>query len=158
TIPKLEDTFWVNLIGRGYPAPGTMFRWCTERLKINPTTRFITERISEAGEVVILLGTRSAESANRAKSIKRHKMEGRRLRKHILPSAYVFAPISDIATDDVWQYLTSVPAPWGGRHHQLLTLYKNANGGDCPLVIDTSTPSCGNSRFGCWVCTVVKKD
>ena len=32
--PILDDTFWVNLIGRGYPAPNDNFRWCTERLKI----------------------------------------------------------------------------------------------------------------------------
>src|ERR1700676_2151642 len=30
--------------------------------------------------------------------------------------------------------------------------------GECPLVVDTSTPSCGDSRFGCWVCTLVEKD
>ncbi|MFO5494217.1 MAG: DNA phosphorothioation system sulfurtransferase DndC, partial [Cuspidothrix sp.] len=29
---------------------------------------------------------------------------------------------------------------------------------ECPLVVDTSTPSCGDSRFGCWVCTLVNKD
>jgi DNA sulfur modification protein DndC len=37
-------------------------------------------------------------------------------------------------------------------------MYRNANAGDCPLVIDDTTPSCGNSRFGCWTCTVVNKD
>ena len=41
TTPKLEDSFWVNLIGRGYPAPNNQFRWCTNRLKIDPTTQFI---------------------------------------------------------------------------------------------------------------------
>jgi len=25
-FPKLNDTFWVNLIGRGYPSPNTRFR------------------------------------------------------------------------------------------------------------------------------------
>jgi DNA sulfur modification protein DndC len=40
----------------------------------------------------------------------------------------------------------------------LVTLYRNASAGDCPLVIDTTTPSCGHSRFGCWTCTVVNKD
>ena len=30
--PRVEETFWVNLIGRGYPAPRHKFRWCTERL------------------------------------------------------------------------------------------------------------------------------
>jgi DNA sulfur modification protein DndC len=158
TTPRLEDTFWVNLVGRGYPAPNNSFRWCTERLKINPTTEFIKTKIGEAGEVVILLGTRSAESTNRAKSIKKHAVKGQRLRKHILPNAFVYAPIKDIETMEVWQYLQQVPPPWGGTNKELVTMYKNANSGDCPLVIDETTPSCGNSRFGCWVCTVVKRD
>lgn len=158
TTPRLEDTFWVNLIGRGYPAPNNVFRWCTERLKIDPTTRFIKSKIAEDGEVVILLGTRSAESGNRARSIKRHEVKGQRLRKHLLPNAYVFAPIKDIQTDELWQYLMQVYPPWGGTHKELVTLYRNANSGDCPLVIDETSPSCGNSRFGCWVCTVVKRD
>lgn len=158
TTPKLEESFWVNLIGKGYPAPNNTFRWCTERLKINPTTEFIKTKISEIGEVVILLGTRSAESTNRAKSIKKYEVKGERLRKHILPNAYVFALIKDVETKEVWQYLLQNNPGWGGTNRDLITLYNNATGGDCPLVIDTTTPSCGNSRFGCWVCTVVKKD
>jgi DNA sulfur modification protein DndC len=158
TTPVLEETFWVNLLGKGYPAPNNMFRWCTERLKINPTTDFIKSKISETGEVIILLGTRSAESSNRARSIKKYEVKGERLRKHILPNAYVFALIKDVLTDEVWSYLLQVDPPWGGTNRDLVTLYRNANGGDCPLVIDDTTPSCGNSRFGCWVCTVVNKD
>jgi DNA sulfur modification protein DndC len=158
TIPKLEDTFWVNLIGKGYPAPNKIFRWCTERLKIAPTTKFILEKINEEGEVIILLGTRINESAMRARTIKGHEIKGQRLRKHILPNSYVFTPIKDVITDDLWQYLLQVPSPWNGSNRQLVTLYRNANGGDCPLVIDTTSPSCGNSRFGCWVCTVVNRD
>jgi DNA sulfur modification protein DndC len=158
TTPVLEDTFWVKLIGLGYPAPNNVFRWCTERLKIDPTTRFIKNQISEKGEVIILLGTRSAESANRARSIKKYGVKGQRLRKHILPNAFVYAAIKDIETDELWQYLMQVAPPWGGTHKELVTLYRNANSGDCPLVIDDTTPSCGNSRFGCWVCTVVSRD
>ena len=38
-------------------------------------------------------------------------------------------------------------------------MYQGAtSGGECPLVVDTSTPSCGTSRFGCWVCTLVDQD
>lgn len=158
TMPRMEDSFWVRLIGLGYPAPNRFVRWCTERLKINPTTRFITEKINENGEAIILLGTRSAESANRARSIKKHEIKGQRLRKHQLPNAYVYAPIRDVTTNELWQYLNQVPPPWGGTHKELVTLYRNANAGDCPLVIDETTPSCGNSRFGCWTCTVVNKD
>lgn len=159
TIPRLEDTFWTNLLGKGYPAPSSTFRWCTERLKINPTTYFIKDKIDERGEVIILLGTRSAESARRSRSIKQHAVRGQRLRKHILPNAFVYAPIKDVETGELWQYLSQAPPPWGGTHKELVTLYRNATtDGDCPLVIDDTTPSCGNSRFGCWVCTVVKRD
>lgn len=158
TIPKLEDSFWVRLIGLGYPAPNKFYRWCTERLKINPTTRLITEKIAENGEAIILLGTRIDESINRATSIKKHEIKGQRLRKHPLPNAYVYAPLKDVKTNELWQFLNQVAPPWGGNHKELVTLYRNANSGDCPLVIDDTTPSCGNSRFGCWVCTVVNKD
>jgi len=158
TTPKLDETFWVNTIGKGYPAPNTIFRWCTERLKINPTTKRIVEKIDENGEVILLLGTRSDESAKRAASIKKHEFGNNRLRKHPLPKAFVYTPIKDFTTDEVWQYLLAAPSPWNGTNRELITLYRNATGGDCPLVIDTTTPSCGNSRFGCWVCTVVKRD
>ena len=158
TTPKIDDSFWVRLIGLGYPAPNKIYRWCTERLKINPTTRLILEKIGENGAAIILLGTRSAESSNRASSIKKYEVKGRRLRKHRLPNAYVYALIKDVSTNDLWQYLNQVAPPWGGTHKELVTLYRNANTGDCPLVIDDTTPSCGQSRFGCWVCTVVNQD
>lgn len=158
TIPKIEDTFWVNLIGKGYPAPNKVFRWCTERLKINPTTRFITEKVQERGEAIILLGTRSDESSKRSISIRKQEITGQRLRKHMLPNAWVYAPIVAVTTNELWQYLLQVPCPWGSENRELVTLYKNASAGDCPLVIDKTTPSCGNSRFGCWVCTVVDRD
>ncbi len=32
--PAAEQSFWVNIIGRGYPPPNRTFRWCTQRLKI----------------------------------------------------------------------------------------------------------------------------
>jgi len=158
TMPNLENTFWVKLIGLGYPAPNKFYRWCTERLKIDPTTRFIKETTSMNEEAIILLGTRSDESSNRAASIKKHEVKGQRLRKHLLPNVFVYAPIKDVTTNEVWQYLNQVSPPWGGTHKELVTLYRNANAGDCPLVIDDTTPSCGNSRFGCWTCTVVNKD
>jgi DNA sulfur modification protein DndC len=158
-VPNIKETFWVNLIGKGYPAPTKNFRWCTERMKINPVSEFILNRVAEYGEVIVVLGSRSAESSSRAQVIQKHKIEGKRLAKHVsLPSAFVYTPIEDWSADDVWEFLFTGPAPWGGNHQALFDLYKDSNAGECPLVIDTSTPSCGNSRFGCWVCTVVTKD
>ena len=86
-----------------------------------------------------------------------YESKNSRLRRHVLPGAYVFAPIAELTTNEVWIYLIQVPSPWNGNNKSLVTLYKNA-GSECPLVVDTSTPACGNSRFGCWTCTVVSKD
>lgn len=159
TTPQLENSFWVNLIGKGYPAPNNMFRWCTERLKISPTTQYIKDKISDYGEAIILIGTRSDESSARAASIKKHEVKGERLRAHPLPNAKAYAPIKDMTTDDVWTYLRLTRNPWTeDKNLEIQTLYTNGSGGDCPIVMDTTTPSCGNSRFGCWVCTVVKRD
>src|SRR5690606_32522619 len=73
-------------------------------------------------------------------------------------SALVYTPIQDWITDDVWTYLLQVPSPWGASNRDLAAMYRSANSGECPLVIDDTTPSCGNSRFGCWTCTVVTRD
>ena len=160
--PATEDTFWVNLIGRGYPAPRPKFRWCTERLKINPSTRFITSVVQKHGEAILVLGTRKAESAARAKVMER--FEKGRVRDRLspngsLPNSFVYSPIEDWTNDDVWLFLMQVANPWGYNNKDLLTMYQGATaGGECPLVVDTSTPSCGDSRFGCWVCTLVEKD
>ena len=158
-VPKTEDTFWVNLIGKGYPAPSSRFRWCTERMKINPANRFIRERVAEHGEVIVLLGVRSQESATRAQVMSLRRIKGSLLSRHNkLPNAFVYTPIRDYSVDDVWSYLLDVPNPWGNNNEDLLAMYRNSSSGECPLVVDTSTPSCGSSRFGCWTCTVVTKD
>ena len=157
--PEVNDSFWVNLLGRGYPAPSNTFRWCTERLKIDPANKFILDRAAEHGEVVVILGVRRAESTTRAQVMKLHRIKGTELSRHTtLPNAYVYTPVEDFSVDDVWTYLLQWPSPWGNNNRDLVTLYRNAQDGECPLVVDTTTPSCGNSRFGCWVCTVVARD
>lgn len=157
--PEIDDSFWVNLIGRGYPAPSKRFRWCTDRLKIEPANRFILDKVAQHGEVVVILGVRRSESATRAQVMSLHRIEGSKLSRHsTLPNAYVYTPIEDFSVDDVWTYLLQVHSPWGNNNRDLVTMYRNAQAGECPLVVDKTTPSCGNSRFGCWVCTVVERD
>src|SRR4051794_4454080 len=163
TAPNPDQTFWVNLIGRGYPAPTRMFRWCTDRMKIAPTSNYIRTQVSASGEVVLLLGVRRAESAARAVTMNRHRnVAGTRLNPHDdMKGCMVFRPLEDMTTDDVWVLLLQRTPPWGGTHKELVALYSDAQGGECPLVIDKSqAPSCGtsSSRFGCWTCTVVEKD
>ncbi len=156
--PVLEDRFWFNLIGNGYPSPNRWFRWCTERLKIEPTSQYCRATIKNCGRIVIVLGTRKAESANRALSMRKHDT-GQRLRSHSLPGAFVYAPIQDLSNNEVWAYLLQAPSPWGGDNREILRMYESAcTGGECPFVVETGTQSCGKSRFGCWVCTVVDRD
>jgi DNA sulfur modification protein DndC len=156
--PTLSDSFWVNLIGRGYPSPNRWFRWCTDRLKINPASRYITEQVRQNGEVVILLGARKTESASRAQTLGEYAIPGSRMRRHTtLTGAFVYTPLEDLDTKEVWIILLQMPPPWGGSNRELLQFYRKADG-ECPLVVDTTTPSCGGSRFGCWVCTVVERD
>jgi len=160
--PDTENTFWVNLIGRGYPAPRPKFRWCTERLKINPSTAFITSVVQRHGEAMLVLGSRRAESVARARVMDRHGkgQERRRVSPNgDLPNSYIYTPIEDWSNDEVWMYLMQTPNPWGYDNKDLLTMYQGASqDGECPLVVDASTPSCGDSRFGCWVCTMVEQD
>lgn len=157
--PEIRNTFWVNMIGRGLPAPYTNFRWCTDRMKIAPTTSFIKSKIAEFGEVTILLGSRRSESFSRGQVMSNRRDKAEYLSWHNdIANALVFTPIENWSTEDVWEYLMAVPPPWGGRNDAIVTMYRNAQAGECPLVIDKSTPSCGGGRFGCWTCTVVERD
>lgn len=163
TVPEPDKSFWVLLIGKGYPSPNITMRWCTDRLKIQPTSGYIKKYISESGAVIVVLGVRRDESQTRRKSIDRRVMvRGSNLTPHTdLTGAFIYRPIVDLSTDDVWEILGSFPTPWGGTHKNLFQLYRDAEGGECPVVLSKEeAPGCGtsNSRFGCWTCTVVEKD
>ena len=160
--PRAEDSFWVNLLGRGYPYPRINFRWCTERLKIRPSNTFVQEIVSKHGEVIMVLGIRKAESSNRLRTMT--KYEQLRVRDFLSPNStilneLIFSPLEDWSNDDVWMFLMQYPNPWGYSNKDLLSMYRGATAdGECPLVRNTNTQSCGKSRFGCWVCTLVETD
>lgn len=156
--PPPEDSFWVNIIGRGYPPPNRVFRWCTQRLKIDPVNTFVNQRMGHWGEAILLLGARRAESSSRAQTMAKRDTRKGLCRHPDLPRVWVSNPIEHFTTEEVWAYLLQKANPWGGDNRALYKLYANAGGGECPIQIDTSTPSCGNSRFGCWTCTVVDRD
>lgn len=166
--PSADNSFWANVIGRGLPTPrmnGT-FRWCTDRLKINPSADYIKDVIKKEGEeVVVLLGVRKAESEARRRRIEGRELANRLMNRHeTIPDAYVYNPIVELTTDDVWDVLLRLDGgktPWGSNNNELVSLYADADSGECPFAgvhAGGQTQSCGNSRFGCWVCTVVKDD
>lgn len=162
--PQFDNTFWANLIGRGYPCPNQTFRWCTDRIKIEPANRFIKSVVASSGEAIMVLGVRKGESNSRDRVLNSHSVKTSDLMRHTtLTNAFTFAPIIDFTIDDVWDVLLNYPCPWGGNNKELFQLYKDSNSNDeCIMMIDeedkNSVGSCGNSRFGCWVCTVVAED
>ncbi|MCW5555111.1 MAG: DNA phosphorothioation system sulfurtransferase DndC [Verrucomicrobiae bacterium] len=171
--PPPEQSFWVNIIGRGYPPPNRIFRWCTQRLKIDPVTSFVQKRMSNGrwSEAVLHLGARRAESSTRAETMAGRETRNGLNRHPDLPRVWVSNPIEFLTTEKVWAYLLQKPNPWGGDNRPLYKLYASAANGECPIQIDTSTPSCGpfslsastGERAGVrcrnrWTRTVVERD
>jgi len=157
--PKIEESFWSLVIGKGYPSPNQWFRWCTDRMKIRPATFFLNKLIGKYQSILMLLGVRSAESESRAKSINSRELNHRDLSMHDqIPNAYILSPIKDWSNADVWNFLSKNDAPWGS-HKTMMNLYDKGSGeADCNIALNPEAPSCGKTRFGCWVCTVVDKD
>lgn len=162
TKPYVDQTFWVNVIGRGYIPPTRNFRWCTDRMKILPTERLLERLMLAHSRAALLVGTRRSESETRRRNMKKRGVRADRMKPHgSVKGLRMFAPLADLRDEDVWMILMQLKPPWGGSHRDLVTLYRNAGGGDCPLVLSKEdAPSCGTTspRFGCWTCTVVKKD
>lgn len=166
--PEYNNTFWTNIIGKGLPTPrmnGT-FRWCTDRLKIKPSADKIKAIMSEEDrEVVVLLGVRKAESNARRRRIEGRELINRMLNRHeTIQDAYVYNPIVELTTEDVWKILlehNNGKTPWGSDNSELVALYSDADSGECPFAGMSNsgqTQSCGQSRFGCWCCTVIRDD
>lgn len=164
--PETKNTFWSLVIGLGYPTPEPPgFRWCTERLKINPSNTFTYNTIKKDGEIVILLGVRKAESASRSRSISSREIEGKLLTRHDqIAKAYVYSPLSEIRNENVWEYLLQGDgkSPWNTDNKYLYSLYQGEALGEEDSVVGQVNKDnmkvTGNSRFGCWICTMVKED
>lgn len=161
--PSLQNRFWVNLIGKGYPSPRPKFRWCTDRLKISASTQFIQDLSEKNGEAILVLGQRRGESQVRDKVMDEYQKSSRqrlsRNKDPRLSRVWVYLPIETWSSDDVWEYIITSPNPWGTDNQELFSIYRGATqDAECPVVVDTTTPSCGDSRFGCYVCTMVTQD
>lgn len=164
--PEADQTFWSRVIGLGYPTPEPPgFRWCTDRLKINPMNKYVNDRIKESGEIIILLGVRKGESTTRLKTITAREIEGKLLNMHNdIPNAYVYNPITEVPNELVWEFLLKddCQSPWHTDMKYLFNLYQGENMGEEQSVLGEidrdKIPVTGNSRFGCWCCTMVKED
>ena len=113
-------------------------RWCTDRLKIQPVNKFVKDKIAEHGEIILVLGTRKAESVARARTMTYY--EKKRVRELLSPNPtlaneLVFSPLEDWTNNDVWVFLMQYENPWGLSNHELQTLYMSATEDkECPMM------------------------
>jgi DNA sulfur modification protein DndC len=135
--PKPIDSFWVGVLGKGYPAAHMGFRWCTGKLKIDPITKF-TKKAVAGKSFTVFVGVRSAESALRARI---YKSKDYKLNH--------FAPILDWTSADVWEHLMSTPSPWSD-HSKLIEVYRYSS--DECVYGEKEGVCVGNARYGCWAC------
>lgn len=139
--PPAKHSFWVSVLGMGYPAAHMGFRWCTGKLKIDPITKF-TRSVTAGEKFAVFVGVRSAESELRA-----------RIYKHKDYKPHHFAPVLDWGASDVWAYLMGSSAPWGD-HSKLIEVYRYSSD-EC--VYGEKEGACvGNARYGCWACPLQK--
>lgn len=151
----VKNRFFVKLIGRGYPPPTNSFRWCTKNLRIRPVAEFIKR--AAVDDAIVALGMRKDESLQRDRTLARYgggiwqnqNEGGRRYR--------MFLPILDLDVGDVWEAVFGLPFPESIDAAKLAQLYRGASG-ECPIVKAPQAAPCASGRFGCWTCTVVRKD
>ncbi|MDO4246160.1 MAG: phosphoadenosine phosphosulfate reductase family protein [Deinococcus sp.] len=144
--PEPSKSFWVSIIGKGYPAPHQKFRWCTDKLKIDPTKKIIRLN-NRVDTTAIFTGVRFGESDLRDKKMYSACSRGGECGQGIwmdhsqaMGIGY-YAPVAFWRQCDVWDYVNFSAYARGYPTDRLETIY---NGRD--------------SRFGCWTCTVVQQD
>lgn len=150
----VEKRFFVKIIGRGYPPPTNNFRWCTSYLRIRPVAEFIKH--AAVDDAIVVLGMRRSESQQRDRSLGgateyfQPQREGNR-------SYRLFLPILDLGVPEVWDAVFCLDRPRVLHARELEELYRGASG-ECPVIKSPQAPPCASGRFGCWTCTVVRKD
>lgn len=148
--------FFVKIIGRGYPPPTNAFRWCTKDLRILPVSAFV-ESVSISGDVIVAIGSRLDESEQRKRSISRMGGGHWQKQREAKQRYDLFLPILDLNLETVWDAIFSLGTPDSIDASELERLYRGASG-ECPVVKETRDSPCAKGRFGCWTCTVVRRD
>lgn len=150
-----QDSFFVRIIGRGYPPPTNSFRWCTKALRIEPVAQFLKD--ATQGDAVVALGLRENESLQRNRSMKKSG-DSRWQKQRESSFAYdVYLPIYSLDVPAVWDAIFGLTKPRSINARELEELYRGASG-ECPIIKSPQSAPCGSGRFGCWTCTVVRKD
>ncbi|WP_240006244.1 phosphoadenosine phosphosulfate reductase family protein [Pseudaquidulcibacter saccharophilus] len=152
---NINERFFVRVIGRGYPTPTNNFRWCTKGLRINPVSRHI--KAAAKDDAIVLIGLRKGESKQRDRSLKNSEEGNWQFQREGNTRYRIFLPILDFSVEDVWDVIFMPGFPKSLDAKKLELIYRGASG-ECPIIKAPNSAPCGSGRFGCWVCTVVRKD
>lgn len=171
--PSLSASFFYATVGRGKLPRfvDSKHRECSIDWKVKPQQKALKRIRKQAGEgndLVMLVGTRSSESAGRGERMEAsgHTATSIVPQEHA-PGVFSNAPIADWEMVDVWELLMACDRRRNGIYdtyvpdfEHTLELYKASNEGACAILVGDggNRASCG-SRHGCGVCTVAgKKD
>lgn len=159
TQPNIDETFWVDVIGRGHIPPARKSRWCADRIKVRLMNRFLEQLVQVNGKAVLLVGTRKADPETRPRNTARRRAGARRMSRHGVEGCWLFAPLADFSDEEVRLAVMRGNPRWGGAQQDPITLDRNAEGERPVVVAEDDALSCGTTspRFGCWACTVASK-
>lgn len=147
TEPDIKDSFFVNVIGKGYVPPSFMFRWCTDRLRTRPL-----QKVTNNSDNIIVLGTRLNESNERNRVLETNKISEFIFKQKNYSHSTVFSPIINYNVDEVWKAIDILNNDEIIDLERLRFLYRGFVGAE-----EKNEENPGG-RYGCWVCTVVRKD
>lgn len=151
----IKERFFVRIIGRGYAPPSNRFRWCTKGLRIRPVERYLSTTESDAA---VVLGLRFGESVQRDRSLRTGENESLLWQKQREGKRRdLFLPVIDFDLEWIWAATQAISYPASIDALALEELYRGASD-ECPMVRSPLSPPCASGRFGCWTCTVVRRD
>lgn len=155
--PPITDTYFVKVVGRGYPPPTNKFRWCTDKLRILPIQKAIQSQ-TKSNEVTVLLGTRHDESEERRRILRNNSTpEDLLFTQSGYPNTQLFCPIVNFSTEQVWEALLNIDEIRSIDLNEISNIYKQVSG-ECPIIRLPDKNPCSKGRFGCWTCTVIRQD
>ena len=161
-VPKPTETFWVSIIGKGYPLPLNRFRWCTRQLKIEPMNNAMSQIIDKETGIITVLGIRKDESTTRQQKMNKNEISEAFYKSIDFRKGYIFAPLHNLTTEELWRFaLSRKHACWGLDYGILYEMYWETSK-ECPMgleesYLDNEKSQCGNSRWGCWMCPLSSK-
>jgi DNA sulfur modification protein DndC len=148
--PKKKDRYWVKVIGKGCPPPTNRFRWCTDKLRVNPLHDFCIK--NELTSATTVLGIRKGESHQRDRTIEKYAKKSNFLRYYDSGNRLYYCPIFNYSCADVWNCLSNNPIFSNRLYSRLARIYGINNKCEDEIV------KSNDYRMGCWVCTVIRKD